>query len=257
MVPGRCGPVHDNGGSTGALHGIARRRPVRKAGKAANGKVRVYAAAAMRETNVLAMMKSSMSVVRAAKGKNDGEYKWYCTPEAVVRTDAEVDVELTDDEIEVSWTAAGDDDREAALFADYTDDGDDDYASPASEAVPIAPEGVQIGVEHEVDRDGFVYLCGEATAVWLEVRVLDADDGTVYLKSDDARRWGLTEARDIEWHGEERAETQNGKVVDMMAPADRVLFWDGEDGDVEFPRGLDRDSLITNCFYASTFDDLR
>jgi len=102
-------------------------------------------------------------------------------------------------------------------------------------------------------EDGLVYLVGEAMVEWLRIRVPDSRNNLVELSGEEAAEWGLTEARDIEWAGSERFEDD----VDMMVPADRLLFYDGKSKEGELPTGLSSANLKPNCFYASTLDDLR
>jgi len=245
-VVARKHPSHDAGS-----------RPVREAKTAALEKVRAYAAAAVRENNIMALRKCSLNSVRATRGGEEGELRWYCTPHEAVRNEHDLDEELLDEEAEEEEAAQRDDQREAEQFADYDDDGDSDYESSRSGAALKSMEDLTMGEEYEVNREGFVYLCGTAMTKWLESRVHDAEGGSVSLSTEDASQWGLTEARDIEWEGTERTEILNGKEVDMMIPADRILFWDGKNPDVPLPDGMNREQLEPNCFYASSFDDLR
>jgi len=218
-------------------------RPARKSKRVAVRALRRYADKARRCQNVMTLRRCSFAKV-AALDKGDGEgIKYFVTPGALVRSVSEVDEELVDPEAEV------DDDREAEQFsagvqdesdADWSgcDEGDDEY-SPSS---PRAHQGrdrrregcgedssdpVVLGREYEVDEDGLVYLVGEAMVEWLR--------------------------RDIEWAGSERFEDD----VDMMVPADRLLFYDGKSKEGELPTGLSSANLKPNCFYASTLDDLR
>lgn len=93
-------------------------------------------------------------------------------------------------------------------------------------------------------------------AHWLEDRVPDADDRIGVLADEEDHRWVCTEVREIEWSGEERVDIQGSKLVDMMVPADRVLFWDSQDDAVKLPAGLFKELSVPGSFYTTTFNYL-
>lgn len=224
-----------------------------------------YAAETRRCNNVLELRRCSFQRVRAARIEgavstaNGSATKWYCTPEAVVRSTQDVDGELAEDEAREEAAALLDDEREAAVFVgDNDDDGDETWRCEGDLGGDFIQQelgntSLVMGREYEVDEEGFVYLLGTAVADWLRIRIPDAEDNSVILSSDEAGCWGLTEARDIEWAAIERFEED----VDMMVPADRLLFYDGNPEGRDLPTGLLAADLHPNCFYASSLEELR
>jgi len=254
-------------------------RSPRRAKVKAMENLRRYAKDAKRTNIIMALRRCVWESVRAARGENADELLWFVTPRAVVHSQQDVDEELLDDEAEL------DDNCEAQCFADECDDREDeDYICSDEEFVVVSsvgdpkrtepgianglatngevPEGtgslagssVVLGKEYEVNEDGFVYLLGTAVAEWLRSRVIDSSEGEKSLNDQEASLWGLTEARDIEWAGTDRAEFHENREVDMFVEADRILYWDGEQVGGNIPAGLENTSLVPGCFYGANLE---
>jgi len=198
---------------------------VRPAKKAALDRLSKFAAASRLASSVLALRKYELESVRAARRSATSGIKWFCTPSRLACTDDDVDAELGSGEAEC---AEEDDEREAAQFESEEDDGDDyNYGGSAVRASSGIDE-LPLGEEVEVARDGFEYLCSESLASWLEARV-----------------------------GNDSAEIVGERLVNMFVPADRVLYWDGEDDGSELPAGLRKQEMTEGCFYASNLEENR
>lgn len=224
--------------------------PVRKAKARADSKLREYTEKAGRCKNVLSLRRCSFGRVRAALSKEARDIKRHVTPSAVVRTEDGLDSELSGKEAEAEDSAEADDGKEAEQFGGFDDD---DRSDDGDEREDSAVAAATVGRKYEVDEDGCVYLLGESMAQWLRVGVPDSDVNSVSLTSEQAAQWGLTEARDIEWAAVQRFEGE----VDMMVPADRLLFYVGEADDADLPPELSGKNLNQHCFYASSLERVR